>query len=151
MSIIPGVKLDKRQVELKFQNHIIDSYAAYGGHAQKWASEWQKGKPDLICALKSYPMHLLEVKHLPSFGPGWAERITNALSKKQRDEAKLYLQAGGIVYAAVVGCDSHANKSKMGLFHTQIDNWFASDTWWADYQPGKGYDVPELFRRMQFR
>jgi hypothetical protein len=144
--------MSNRQVELRFQNHIIDSYAAQKGHACKWASEWQKGKPDLICAIPSFPMHLLEVKHLPDFGPGAKhDRVLNALEPKQRSEAKKYLEGGGVVFAAVIGCSDKAIGSKLGLFHTGVIGWFASDAWWADYRPGIGYDMTEALRRIVYK
>ena len=144
--MIPGIKLNNRQTELKFQDHIIDSYKSCGGHAAKWASEWQKGKPDLICSLPFWGVHLLEVKHLPEFG-SVKSSVRNAMDTKQRSEARHYLEGGGLVRAAVVAFDTHANKSKLGLFHTQIDNWFVNDTQWVEYTPGKGYDMQELLRR----
>lgn len=144
--MIPGIKMTGRQTELKFQDHIIDSYKSCGGHAAKWASEWQKGKPDLICSLPFWGVHLLEVKHLPEFG-SVRSMVRNALDTKQRSETKAYLDGGGLVRAAVVAFDTHANKSKLGLFHTQIDSWFIDDTQWVEYVPGKGYNMPELLKR----
>lgn len=144
--MIPGIKIAGRQTELKFQDHIIDSYHNHGGHAAKWASEWQKGKPDLICSLPFWGVHLLEVKHLPEFGSA-KSMVRNALDTKQRSETKAYLEGGGLVRVAVVAFDTHANKSKLGLFHTQIDSWFVGDTQWVEYVPGKGYNMPELLKR----
>lgn len=138
------VKTENRQVELKFQNHIIGSYETHGGHAAKWGSEFQKGKPDLICCLPVIGVHLLEVKHLPIFGVPSCPVSRNTMSTKQRDEAKLYKSAGGFVMAAVVGFNTHANKSKLALFETQYDTWDARSVIWADYVAGKGYDVVML-------
>ena len=52
-----------KRVELKFQDHLIDSYSRQGGYARKWASEWQGGVQDLICSIPPIGLHLIEVKH----------------------------------------------------------------------------------------
>ena len=148
--MIEGIKVAGRQTELKFQNHIIDSYKFQGGHAAKWGSEFQKGKPDLICALPKWGVHLLEVKHLPLFGSK-QQRVRNALSEKQKDECKLYLNAGGIVFAAVVGYGTHSRDAKLGLFHALVGDWFTSDTLWVDYVAGKGFDMNEAMRNTMVR
>lgn len=90
-----------KRVELKFQDHLIDSYSRQGGYARKWASEWQGGVQDLICSIPPIGLHLIEVKHRPTFG--LHSCILNPMEPLQREVAKKYLVAGGVVLLCVVG------------------------------------------------
>lgn len=132
-----------RQTELKFQNHIIDSYEKCGGRARKWASEWQKGMPDLICSLPGVGGHLLEVKHRPEFGP-MKRIIKNPLEPKQRDEAKKYIEAGCAVFVAIIACETLALKSRLLLFDPLADLMYYNEEESVPYEPGKGYYVRGL-------
>lgn len=133
--------------ELAFQSHIIDSYKLAGGYAQKWASEFQAGKPDLVCCLPGLGVHLLEVKHIPEFGPnGKIVLVKNQLTEKQQQECRRYRDAGGQVWAAVVGMSSYARNSQLALFDHQQDIWAASDAYWIEYELGKKFDMRALLR-----
>lgn len=132
----------KRQ-ELVFQNHIIDSYANCGGYAQKWASEWQAHKPDLICCLPEYGVHLLEVKHVPEFG-STKLLVKNPLTEGQKRECKKYLKAGGVVRAAVISNSSKAIGSFLGLACTQQEYWHHDKILWVPYKPAMGYNLALL-------
>lgn len=100
--------------ELKFQDHIIDSYKMAGGHARKWATDLQVGMPDLICSLLGYGCHLVEVKHRPS----WKVGITyaNPLTEKQKFECGKYKMAGAKVHGFVIVGGSDALGSQLALF-----------------------------------
>ena len=131
------------QNELTFQKHIIDSYWACGGHAAKWASEWQAGKPDLICALPGVGLHLMEVKHLPNFKAG--SRVKNALTTLQQRECREYLESDGTVVAGVVGFSSKAVGSKLALFDPLAEQWAADEAYWVPYRPGMKFDMKALW------
>ncbi len=132
-----------RRTELKFQNHIIDSYQNCGGRARKWASEWQKGMPDLICSLPGVGGHLLEVKHEPEFG-GIRKVIKNPLAPKQRNEAEKYIAAGCPVFAAIVCCGVLATGTKLALFHPMSDVFYFFEDQSVPYVAGHGYDMRML-------
>lgn len=129
--------------ELRFQNHIIDSYEICGGHAQKWASEWQANKPDLICSLPGVGLHLLEVKHVPNF----RVLIENQLTKGQQIECIKYLEAGAWVWAAVVAGSSDARGSYLGLFDTRSEIWYYEQGVWVEYKLGTKFYVHDLVHR----
>ena len=86
--------------ELRFQNHIIDTYKAEGGTGKKWASEWAVGNPDLVLSCPGVGVHLAEVKHRPTFDP--ARSIQNPMSAKQKQAARDYIEAGGTVFLFIV-------------------------------------------------
>lgn len=50
------------RIELKDQTDICKSITMQGGFGSKWASGWQIGKPDLICAFPSIGSFFMEVK-----------------------------------------------------------------------------------------
>lgn len=129
--------------EIRFQNHIIDSYAMRGGHAQKWASEWQANKPDLICSLPGIGLHLLEVKHVPVF----ESVVRNCLTKGQQIECQKYLNGGAWVWAAVVSGASDARGSYLGLLDTQAEMWHYDKAIWVPYKLGYKFDVLNLVHR----
>lgn len=130
--------------ELLFQNHIIDSYRLAGGHARKWASEWQAHNPDLICSLAPYGVHLIEVKHIPTFGPGAGARVKNALTMGQRLECKKYKQAGGVVLAGVIGSSSDARGSYMAVFRPDDEHWLRDSVIWFPYVLSTKFDIRGL-------
>lgn len=135
---------EKRR-ELAFQNHIIDSYKRVGGHAQKWASEWQANKPDLICSLPGVGLHLIEVKHIPEFGPEMARRVqTNNLTAGQRNECKHYLLAGARVWAGIIGSSSDARGATFALFDPLADKWGANNTMWVPYELKHKFNIEAL-------
>lgn len=59
---MPIAAKKKKRQELKDQDDIIATIRAEGGYAEKWASLFQVGKPDLICALPGVGNFLMEVK-----------------------------------------------------------------------------------------
>lgn len=125
--------------ELAHQNHIIDSYKECGGHAAKWASEWQKGKPDLICSTPRLGGHLMEVKHRPD----WKRVCKNLLEPKQIDECKKYLDAGCRVVVGVVRGEKTI-KSEMALFDPLSETFDPVTAFWVPYVPGKKYNINTL-------
>ena len=99
--------------ELRFQNHIIDTYKAEGGTGKKWASEWAVGNPDLVLSCHGAGVHLAEVKHRPTFDP--KRSIQNPMSAKQISAAKEYIAAGGSVYLFIV-CGEKAPQSTLCIY-----------------------------------
>lgn len=128
--------------ELAFQNHIIDSYGFGGGYAKKWASEWQKGVPDLICSLPEQGMHLAEVKHVPNFGPN--SDIQNPMTDKQRDTAKNFQAAGARVLLYVVAGED-TRKCVLYAFPSHMSRIFGRSPAWVPYRLGHKFDVNVLF------
>jgi len=86
--------------ELRFQNHIIDTYKIEGGTGKKWASEWTVGNPDLILSCRGVGVHLAEVKHRPTFSP--ERTIKNPMAAKQQQAARQFIEAGGTVFLFIV-------------------------------------------------
>jgi hypothetical protein len=129
-----------RRVELAFQKHIIDSYKTGGGYAKKWASEWQKGVPDLIASLPGVGLHLAEVKHRPDFLK--KGRIANPLEPKQRQECRDYIQAGAMVCGFLISGEK-ATGSRLYVFDPSADYVHDHDPWVA-YVPGIKYDLSDL-------
>lgn len=127
--------------ELLFQNHIIESYERAGGRAQKWASEWQANKPDLICSLPLIGLHLMEVKHLPEWDPAKKNTHRNVLTIGQQKECKMYLDAGASVYAGVVMKSSYARGSVMALFNPIVPEWNILGSTLSEYVLGVGFDI----------
>ena len=121
--------------ELAFQNHIIDSYARWGGFARKWTSEWQKGPPDLVCTHPSLGLHLVEAKHRPSFG-NKRICIRNPLEPKQYDTIKKYIEGGAIVYLAIVRGEK-APASQIAYFNPLQEQLDPGSVQWYSYKPGK--------------
>lgn len=128
--------------ELQFQNHIIDSYKNYGGLAKKWATEMQRGNPDLVCSLGGYGTHLAEVKHEPDFED--KKRIDNPLRPKQIQVCRTFIEAGSMVLAYVISGDNTLN-SKLHVFHP-LDRTFTFEehSCWVPYVKGEKYDVRYL-------
>ncbi len=106
--------------ELKFQDHIVDSYKLAGGHARKWATDLQVGMPDLICSLKGWGIHLVEVKHRPAWKVD--QVYGNPLTEKQKFECAKFNNAGGFVYGFVVFGSTDAIGSHMAVFDPTIAN-----------------------------
>lgn len=122
--------------ELLFQNHIIDSYQNLGGNARKWASEWQKGVPDLIATTLQHGLHLVEVKHRPDFG---RMSINNPLEKKQKEICKEYLSSGANVFGMLVSGEK-ALGSKLYIFDPLCEKIHPSAPH-VQYILGKKFDV----------
>lgn len=130
-----------RRQEIKFQGHLIKSYATYGGKARKWASEWQKGPADLVCALPGWGGHLVEVKHRPTFSLS----IKNPMDLKQQEEANQYLKGGMPVYLAIVR-GGHALESQITYLNPLEEQYAANECTWFDYKAGCGFPIPEILR-----
>lgn len=126
--------------ELKFQDHIIDSYKLQGGHARKWATDLQVGMPDLICAIASIGVHLIEVKHRPTWRRGG--EYTNPLTAKQQFEASKYKGAGGLVFGCVVIEGQDAIGSYLAIFDPVRASVQLSR--YVPYAPGSKYDMKRL-------
>lgn len=133
------------RTELKYQKHIIDSYGLCDGFAAKWASEWQKGPPDLICSVPAFGCHLVEVKHLPDFGN---KRITikNPMTEMQQKWARDYKNAGTKVFLAIVrGHDALTSQiTYVDPTQCRVDPGLV--TWW-DYVPGVKYPINRILSR----
>lgn len=127
------------QRELKFQKHIIASYKSQGGFAEHWNNEWVKGPPDLICCMPTHGVHLVEVKHRPTF----SLTIKNPMTPKQREYAENYTKAGGRVILAIVRGGPNAIDSQLGLFSPLSDTIHPSETTWYPYVMGEKYDMKE--------
>lgn len=136
--------------ELAFQAHIIDSYARCGGHAAKWIDQHAKGRLDLVCSLPNVGVHLVEVKHRPEF-VGGKIHIPNAMTVKQRREARIYEEAGGLALAGVVCSSSDARGSKFGFFDPQKEEWNLDDIMLVDYVLGRKFDIVGAFNSEQVR
>jgi len=139
----------KKRDELKFQTHLVKSYASYGGFAKKWASEWQGGVPDLVCSLPMIGLHLIEVKHRPSFGPG--SDITNPMEKLQIEVGQSYAKAGAVSLLCVIGGDTDALKSVAYFFRTDPHTGAfparigpATAFYYSPYLRGFGYNVSSM-------
>lgn len=128
--------------ELKFQDHIIDSYKLAGGHARKWATDLQVGMPDLICALPILGVHLVEVKHRPDWKIG--APYANPLSIKQKLEAVKYSNAGGCVFGMVVVGSEDAVGSHLVIFDPTAAA--ISTTTHVAYALGRKYNINRLLR-----
>lgn len=131
--------------ELKFQDHIIDSYKLAGGHARKWATDLQVGMPDLICSMLGYGCHLVEVKHRPTWKRGGA--YANPLTEKQKFECGKYKMAGAKVHGFVIVESTDALGSHLALFdpvapHVQLLNS-------VPYVAGKKFNVAKLLGVMK--
>lgn len=137
----------QRRVELKFQDHIIDSYKACGGYARKWATDMQVGLPDLCAALPGIGGHWVEVKHRPEWSILKRE-YGNPLDKMQVRNARLYMDAGALVFGAVIVEGSNAIGSHLVIFHPLAPVLMTDHTIYP-YVPGKGYDVATAAREAQ--
>lgn len=126
--------------ELKFQDHIIDSYKLAGGHARKWATDLQVGMPDLICSLLGYGCHLVEVKHRPEWRPGLT--YDNPLTLKQQLEARKFKEAGAKVHGFVVAGDTDAVGSFLILIDPLADR--VKMERYVPYVAGKKFNVAKL-------
>ena len=137
-----------KQKELLFQKHLIDSYKACGGYASKWATELAVGKPDLVACLPDFGVHLVEVKHRPD----WTERVyKNPLNDKQINEARNYINGGGIALSmVVVGKGSKAIDSSVYIFSSLAKSVDLSWAMHVDYIAGKKFNVDALMRNRGF-
>lgn len=132
----------KRRVELKFQDHICDSYAACHGYARKWATEWQVGMPDLVASLPHYGCHLAEVKHRPEFVMGGDYK--NPLDPKQRQVARKYTEGGGLVFGLVVIESIKALESSLTIFDPSVETVCIRPHNTVPYEATKKYDMALL-------
>lgn len=128
--------------ELKFQNHIIDSYKHCGGMAKKWASEWQAGPPDLVASLPDFGIHLIEVKHRPSFG-NKNIAIENPMTGLQQKTAKDYINAGGRVFLAIIRGDKALN-SQITYVDPRLRYISPSECVFYDYKIGYKFPIKEI-------
>ena len=103
--------------ELTFQSHIIDTYKLEGGTGRKWASEWQKGPPDLVLSCPVVGTHLAEVKHHPTFSVHRA--IQNPMTPKQISVAEEYIKAGSHVFLFLVS-GNHARDAALHVYKPLI-------------------------------
>lgn len=138
-----------RQRELAFQNHIMDSYALRGGCAKKWASEWQAGPPDLVCAFPGFGAHLMEVKHRPTWTVG--KSYKNPLTDKQISVCRDLHKGGATVMGGVV-IGEKAIVSQLCLFPITLDTISLVETLTTPYINKTKYDVEKLlnFWRTQY-
>lgn len=135
---------NSRRVELKFQDHIIDSYKACGGYARKWATDMQVGLPDLCATLPGIGGHWVEVKHRPE----WSilrKEYENPLDKMQARNARLYIEGGALVFGAVIVGGVKAIGSSLVIFHPYAPVIMADRNIFP-YVPGKGYDMTAAAR-----
>lgn len=128
--------------ELKFQDHIIDSYKQCGGHARKWATDLQVGMPDLICSLRPHGVHLAEVKHRPEFILGRV--YANPLTARQIHEAGLYTKAGGLALGYLVFGATDALGSMLKVFDPLAQLVDLGSGAWVPYQPGLKFNMHKL-------
>lgn len=136
----------ERRREIKFQNHLIDSYKRCGGHARKWATEMLVGMPDLIATTRWIGCHLAEVKHRPLWSHSDISPRENPLTRKQRDEARKYIDGGTLVCGYVVTDAELAEGSYLIIFDPLCDEFIPATQLYTPYQKGVGYDVYGLTR-----
>jgi len=88
--------------EVDWQHKIIKAERAKGNYAGKWSSSMQTGKPDLILHLLGIGGVLMEVKLFRGvrLDRDFSRKIE--ATDKQREELKLYEQAGGTGVIGVV-------------------------------------------------
>lgn len=122
--------------ELRFQNHIIDTYKIEGGTGKKWASEWAVGNPDLILSCSGVGVHLAEVKHRPTFT--LSRPILNPMAKKQISVAREYVASGGLVFLYIVSGEI-AVKSQLHIFDSLVDTTEQGHIVTLDYVAGSKY------------
>lgn len=123
------------------QKHIVNSYKFQGGHASKWATEWQKGRPDLITTLPTLGPHFVEVKWLRNYR--WGEIVKNPMELKQKDVAKEWMVAGAWVACGLVVGDKTLN-SYLCYFNPLLEFFELTESRFVKYVPGQGYDVKRL-------
>lgn len=135
--------------ELAFQNHIIDSYKEKDGFCKKWASEWQKGAPDLIATLPEFGLHLAEVKHMPNLKK--TNKLKNPLTPKQRSICSHYSHAGANVMALVIAGEN-TRFTQLYAFPYAMEAFDGSSHVNVPYSVNLKYDVVKLLRlyRTQF-
>ena len=91
------------RLELKDQRDIIASLKAQGGYGRKWASGFQVGCPDLICALPGIGAFLMEVKSFIVGTALWSIEIGKKKHEnRQHYELEQIRKAGGLVMRGVV-------------------------------------------------
>ena len=126
------------------QNWIIDSYKYLGGQASKWATEWQKGRPDLVASLPDIGLHLVEVKWRREFR--WGQIIPNPMERKQVQVARDWMKAGGWVACALV-VGPRAIDSFLGYYNPLWITFELDEHKFVPYVRGKKFDVGTLIRR----
>jgi hypothetical protein len=130
------------QKELKFQNHVMQSYKNRGGHARKWSAEFTAGNPDLVCALRPYGVHLIELKHRPEWSRTGVYK--NPLTPLQQNACKDYREAGGLAIGGLIVGGTNARETSLGFFHPADEKWTLSEAMWSGYALGQGYDIHAL-------
>lgn len=129
-----------RRVELKFQDHVLKSYAIHGGHAEKWATQMTVGRPDIVGTLPRQSAHLCEVKHRPE----WGLNVTykNPLTPKQKQVLSRFSAGGAKVYGMVIVGSTEAIGSYLCLFDPLSTE--LSTNVYVPYTRGQKYDLPKL-------
>lgn len=101
------------RLELKDQRDIILSLKAQGGYGKKWASAFQVGNPDLICALPGVGGFLMEVKSINLLEQEYIVDVDVSPKlkheSKQRYELQQWSQAG---ITTCIGIVLHSFKNK---------------------------------------
>jgi hypothetical protein len=132
-----------RQQELKYQKVIVNSYRKQGGFCERWNNEWVKGPPDLVCAYPIIGLHLIEVKHRPT----WKFTIQNPMEEKQLEYAENYMNGGADnrVYLGIIrGGGDKVLDSEFALFDPNSSHFNPDDGQWVPYTKGLGYDLEKL-------
>lgn len=133
--------------ELRIQKAICDSYAYYGGWAEKWDNAHKKGRPDLICMLPAIGTHFHEVKHRPNIGVTDDARpvvIDNPLTRKQREIARKMNGGGGWVSGLLATGSGTMRNVQIAIFPPDHDKWDLSGAVWVTYKPKIGFNVRDL-------
>src|SRR5262245_13544559 len=95
------------RIELDDQSDIIDSIIVAGGYAKKWATMLQVGMPDIIGAVPSVGMFLMEVKsfvlqHPEHLHEAMQRDLDENVTTKQRYELKRFAEAGAFCMLGIV-------------------------------------------------
>lgn len=133
-----------RQRELAYQNHIIDSYKNQNGLAKKWATEMQKGNPDLVCSIDGYGAHLAEVKHIPNFQN--MRIIKNPMRPKQIQVCREFIKAGSNVVLYVIAGEDTL-KSKLYAFDPMQEHIYHEVACASEYERSKKYDIRAILHQ----
>jgi hypothetical protein len=128
--------------ELKFQNHIVNSYKIAGGYAKKWASDLAVGNPDLICSLVR--PHLMEVKHRPTWDGN--RPVKNPMTAKQVIEMGRWIDAGTMGMLGIVTGEKAINAVLHLCWPVPTDGIISGHWVFARgaYQPGVGFPIETM-------
>lgn len=106
------------RLELKDQSDIIHSIREEGGYARKWATHFQVGVPDLVCAHPGVGNFLLEVKSVEIVDSVSADEKLK-VTPKQLHELEKYSDAGGL---SLLGIVAHRARPQSKVLY--IAPWF---------------------------